>query len=160
LYGIKKYEYRKRFCNEQTIAYLYLSSPIQELIGIMELGKPIFLEEEIKSHDKFGEQYYRLNRCIENKEKYAIPIISFSMLKEPISINKIKAIAPDFSVPQCYLNIENYPKLLTFIDNCEFYPKEFIHNHDKIYDDNIGMLCSEMEKQKNLKLRIKNLLII
>ncbi|MEG1009585.1 MAG: hypothetical protein RSF67_07240, partial [Clostridia bacterium] len=40
-YDIKKYEYRKRFCKEATTAYLYLSSPCQKVIGIMELGVPI-----------------------------------------------------------------------------------------------------------------------
>ena len=39
LYGIKKYEYRKRFCDEETIAYLYLSGKSRQVVGIVELGK-------------------------------------------------------------------------------------------------------------------------
>lgn len=38
LYDIKKYEYRKRFCKEATTAYLYLSAPLQVVIGVMEMG--------------------------------------------------------------------------------------------------------------------------
>lgn len=50
LYDIKKYEYRKRFCKEPTTAYLYLSAPIQEVIGIMELGVPIMTKDIINQY--------------------------------------------------------------------------------------------------------------
>ena len=33
LYGIKKYKYRKRFCNEETKAYLYLSGKVKKQDG-------------------------------------------------------------------------------------------------------------------------------
>ena len=45
LYGVKKYEYRKRFCNEETVAYLYLSGKSRQVVGIMELGVPIRLDK-------------------------------------------------------------------------------------------------------------------
>ena len=44
LYGIKKYEYRKRFCDEETRAYLYLSGKSRQVVGVMELGRPIRLD--------------------------------------------------------------------------------------------------------------------
>ena len=44
LYGIKKYEYRKRFCDEETKAYLYLSGKSRQVVGIMELGKTVRLD--------------------------------------------------------------------------------------------------------------------
>ena len=47
LYDIKKYEYRKRFCDEPTCAYLYLSSPVKKVIGIMQLGKRIHMDQII-----------------------------------------------------------------------------------------------------------------
>lgn len=43
LYDIKKYEYRKRFIDEETKAYLYLSGKSRQVIGVMELGKLIRL---------------------------------------------------------------------------------------------------------------------
>ena len=57
LYGIKKYEYRKRFCDEKTKAYLYLSGKVRQVIGIMELGKPIRL-------DLTRDDYLKLSRNI------------------------------------------------------------------------------------------------
>lgn len=52
LYGIKKYEYRKRFCKESVTAYLYLSTPVKEIIGIIELGQPLIIKEIISDIDK------------------------------------------------------------------------------------------------------------
>src|SRR5690554_5039456 len=86
LYGIKKYEYRKRFCKEPVKAYLYLSSPIREIIGIMELGQPLIINEIINNIDKQTQAYTRLENCLKNREQYAIPIESLRLYKKPISM--------------------------------------------------------------------------
>lgn len=39
--GTKIYEYRKRFCNEPVIAYMYVSTPVKAITGIIELGQRI-----------------------------------------------------------------------------------------------------------------------
>lgn len=145
LYDIKKYEYRKRFCNEPTTAYLYLSSPVREVIGIMELGKPINISEIINQFDINSDTYKRLEHNLNNREIFAIPIESFQLYKEPISIEEIKELEPNFFVPQCYLNIENFPKVYSMLLNQSKYDKEFYNSHDFIYNDNLGMSCKEME---------------
>ena len=145
LYDIKKYEYRKRFCDEPTTAYLYLSSPIRKVIGIMELGKPLHMDEIVLNYDKNTDVYRRLNDCLNGGEKYAVPIESFQLFKVPVSINKIKEIEPNFFVPQCYLNLENYNNVLNYLKNQDMYDIEFFNNHDKIYEDNLAMTCKEME---------------
>ena len=50
LYDIKKYEYRKRFTDQETLCYLYLSSKSKCIVGVLKLGKPIRLDKE---RDKF-----------------------------------------------------------------------------------------------------------
>jgi len=151
LYGIKKYEYRKRFCKESTRAYLYLSSPVQEVIGIMELGIPIMIEEAVETYSKEHPAYKRLIQCIENGEKFAIPIESLQLYKQPVSIDTIKQLEPDFFVPQCYLNIENYPKVYNYLNKQEMYEKEFTNDHNNIYEYNIGSSCREMETTEEFK---------
>ena len=145
LYDIKKYEYRKRFCDEPTTAYLYLSSPVRKVIGIMELGKPLHIDEIVLNYGKNADVYRRLNDCLNVGEKYAIPIESFQLFKTPISIDKIKEIEPNFFVPQCYLNLENYNNVLSYLKNQDMYDIEFFNKHDKIYEDNLAMTCKEME---------------
>lgn len=151
LYGIKKYEYRKRFCTEPTRAYLYLSSPVREIIGIMELGEPIIIEDIINNYDKNSIVYERLSKSIESREKFAIPIESFQLFKKPIGIDKIKKLAPNFFVPQCYLDITKHEKLYNYIKSREVFEPEFTHKHFEIYHDNIGCTCREMETFQEFK---------
>ncbi|MEG1647987.1 MAG: hypothetical protein RRY16_02885 [Bacilli bacterium] len=154
-YDIKKYEYRKRFCKEATTAYLYLSSPCQKVIGIMELGVPIMTEEIINAHLDNSILKNRINHCIENGEKFAIPIESFRLFKNPIPISKLKEIDEKFSVPQCYLNIEKYKKIFEYINKQELYDNEFVNTHEDIYTNNFGMSCLEMEQTSEFKEKDK-----
>ena len=153
LYNIKMYEYRKRFCDEPTTAYLYLSAPVQEVVGIMELGKPIHTTEQIKNYDKNSIIYNRIKQCIENGEKFAIPIESLQLLKKPISIKELKKIDNSFNVPQCYLNIENFPKIYTYLTSQELYDKEYVNSHAKLYEDNFCMTCREMEETNEFEIK-------
>lgn len=146
LYNIKKYEYRKRFCKEPITAFLYLSAPVQEVIGIVELGMPIdliLIKDKYKNKDKCI--YERINKTIDGREVFAIPIESLQLFKEPVSINQIKKIDNDFHVPQCYLNIEKYNEVYNFLCDRELYEKEFLNQHKEIYENNFCVSCSEME---------------
>lgn len=145
LYDIKKYEYRKRFCNESTTAYLYLSSPVREVIGIMELGIPLKIPEIIKEFDINSNTYRRLEQNLNNGEIFAIPIEIIQLYKTPISIEEIKEVDSNFHVPQCYLNIEKFPSVYSMLLNYPKYDKEFYNNHSFLYNDNLGMSCKEME---------------
>lgn len=145
LYDIKKYEYRKRFCDEPTRAYLYLSSPIQKVIGIMDLGKPIRMDEVINNYSEDSLIYSRIKACLNSGEKYAIPIESLRLYKKPIPISKLKEIDNNFFVPQCYLNIEKFKEIYAYLLQQEMYDIEFFNLHDEIYIENFAMTCREME---------------
>ena len=158
LYNIKKYEYRKRFCDEPTTAYLYLSSPIKKVVGIMELGKALHMDEIISNYSKESEGYGRFIKCLEGGEKFAIPIESFQLFKNPIAIEKIKQIKNDFSVPQCYLNLQNYKSALDYLESQPRFDIEFYNQHDMIYEDNLAMTCKEMELTDEFILKDKKYL--
>lgn len=86
LYGIKKYEYRKRFCKEPVIAYLYLSSPVQEVIGKIKFEKPLMTKELLDVYSNNEKIKSKLLRCLENKEQYIIPIVSLQLFENPVTI--------------------------------------------------------------------------
>ena len=145
LYGIKKYEYRKSFCKEPVRAYLYLTSPVSEFIGILELGlahHPVDIKSTFFEDHNINK---RMDTCIENKERAIVPIESFQMFKMPISLSKIKNNGIDFTVPRAFTYIDN-KEILIYLESQETYEKEFFHSHENIYKDNIGVMCSEMEK--------------
>lgn len=145
LYGIKKYEYRKRFCKEATTAYLYLSAPIQKVVGIMELGVPIMIREIVDCYSSDTAICKRAECCIEGGEQYAIPIESLQLYKNPIPITKIKQLAPTFSVPRCYLEITKFASVYELLNSEEMYDVEFYNPHDSLYEDNFGCTCKDME---------------
>lgn len=149
LYGMKKYEYRKRFKNEPVKAFLYLSSPVQEVVGILELEKPLLNSDLLKKLDKNIPAYQRINKNILDGEKYSIPIKSLQLYKTPISLKELKEVSSEFFIPHSYLNIENHPKILEILENRPLYEKEFIHNHSDLYLENLGMSCKEMESTKD-----------
>jgi len=145
LYDIKKYEYRKRFCKEATTVYLYLSAPLQVVIGVMEMGVPIMIKETLDKYPGDNIINKRAQSCIESGELYAIPIESLQLYKEPISISKINQIAPTFRVPRCYLDITKFNEVYTYLHSQDMYDIEFYNEHYNLYENNFGCTCKEME---------------
>lgn len=151
LYGMKKYEYRKRFCNEETRAYLYLSGNKQMVIGIMELGVPIRLDKTLSDYKEYPLTFKRVNSYVLNREICAIPIKSLTLFKEPIKLSEIKGIIPDFRPPRMYYIVNDNTKLKSILSKRELRDIEFIHGHDSIYYDNLAMSVKEMVETPKFK---------
>ena len=83
LYGIKKYEYRKRFCAEETRAYLYLSGKSQQVVGVMELDKPIRLDLTRENYLEYPETLKRVDEYIVSNDINAVPIKSLALFDSP-----------------------------------------------------------------------------
>ncbi len=151
LYGIKKYEYRKRFCDEETKAYLYLSGKSRQVIGVMELGKTIRLDLTRDNYLDYSETLKRVDKYILSKDINAIPIKSLALFDKPISLDDIRKDIPNFMPPQMYFVLDNHPKLKSLLVHQSLGDKLFVHNHDKIYYDNLAMSVSELEKTDEFK---------
>lgn len=114
--GLKRYEYRSRFCKEECIAYLYLSAPVKEVVAKIKFGSRIELKdwEEIFSDDK--EAMNRLREFVDKEGKrYAIPILEFQEI-EKITLQELKNKFPDFAPPRSYYILDNKPLLLEFLN--------------------------------------------
>lgn len=160
LYGIKKYEYRKRFCDEETKAYLYLSGKARLIIGALELLKPIRLDSTRNDYIDYPNTLKRVDNYISNSTINAIPIKSLSLFKNPISLDDIRNRIPGFMPPQLYYVLDNNPQLKCLLEAQPISTKLFSHNHDKIYFDNLAMSVSELKKTEEFnkldKLYSKN----
>ncbi len=152
LYGIKKYEYRKRFCNEEVKAYLYLSGKSRRVVGIMELGKPIRLDLTRSKYLNYSETLKRVDKYILKRDIYAIPIKSLILFDNPISLNEIRQQIPGFMPPQMYFVLDNHPKLKILLERQLLNRKVFIHQHDEIYYENLAMSVSELKETKQFKI--------
>jgi len=151
LYGIKKYEYRKRFCGEETKAYLYLSGKSRHVVGVMELGKPVRLDLTREKYLDYPETLKRVNEYILNKDINAVPIKSLALFNNPISLDDIRNVIPNFMSPQMYFVLDNHPKLKSLLEKQPLNEKLFVHNHNGIYYDNLAMSVSELEKTERFK---------
>lgn len=151
LYGIKKYEYRKRFCDEETKAYLYLSGKSRQVVGIMELGKPIRLD--LTRDDYLSEPHtlMRVDKYILSKDINAIPIKSLALFENPLQLTDIRKEMPGFMPPQMYFILDNHPDLKKLLENQSITKKIFCHKHDKIYYDNLAMSVSELKATEEFK---------
>ena len=157
LYGIKKYEYRKRFCDEETIAYLYLSGKSRQVIGIMELGKPIRLDDTRDNYIDYPDTLKRVDEYIESNDINAIPIKSLSLFKNPLSLEDIRKEIPTFMPPQMYFVLDNHLKLKHLLKQQKVCEKVFYHEHDCIYYDNLAKSVSELKKtDEYMNLKKKN----
>ncbi len=105
----KIYEYRNRFPNEEIKAYIYVSSPVQAIAGILYLDRRI----EVNS---WKENYYADKGVIEridmrkDRNKYAMPISSLQSI-ENITINMMSKKVKKFIIPESYYYLNNYPEI-------------------------------------------------
>lgn len=113
--GNKIYEYRNKFANEELLAYLYVSKPIQEISGIIRLGKRELLSDwkEIYKDDKIV--VGRIEDYEKRKNKYAMPVLSYQRTSG-IKLCEIQSEFPEFLIPQSYYYLDNLP-LLEYIEN-------------------------------------------
>ena len=73
---------------------------------------------------------------------------SFTLFKTPVHVDTLKKLDEHFTIPQCYLNLENYPIIFNYLKLQECYDIEFVNSHNQIYENNFAMTCKEMEQTK------------
>ncbi|MBA4493673.1 hypothetical protein ACFO25_04680 [Paenactinomyces guangxiensis] len=139
--GIKKYEFRRRYVNQPSIAFIYVPTPVQAIRSVIQFGQPIV--DSVKgiadiaeaSQKGAGEQVEKYFAGLDRG--YAIPVMHVKELK-PITIYEIKRRFPVFTPPQSYLKLENKPDILrylvmkaTYIHQVEFLiPNEVFKNEE------------------------------
>ena len=134
--GNKIYEYRNKFANQELLAYLYVSKPIQEISGIIRLGKRELLSDWKELYKDDRKVIARIEDYQQRKNKYAMPVLSFQRTTG-IKLNVIKEMFPDFLIPQSYYYLDNLP-LLDYIEKHIYLEGEpGIHNFDSIDKDEI-----------------------
>ena len=151
LYGFKKYEYRKRFCDEETKAYLYLSGNSRQVVGVMELGKPIRLDLTREDYLEYPDTLKTIDEYIFSRDINAIPIKSLALFDNPIDLDEIRKQIPSFMPPQMYFVLDNHPKLKLLLEKQLLNKKLFVNNHENIYYDNLAMSVSELKKTKEFQ---------
>lgn len=128
--GVKIFEHRRTFPNEPIKAYMYVSSPVCAITGILYLGK----RHELKDWEAaFANDKEALSRIRKYKESYnyAMEIMEFQETTE-IPLAQIRNNIQGFVVPQMYYYLDGKPLLKYIEDNLKYRKTNIKHTFENI----------------------------
>lgn len=135
--GQKIFEYRHQFYTEAINAYLYISKPVQKIVGYIEFDKRINLEDWKEKYKNNTEISSRIGDYISRNYKYAMPINRFRMTTE-ITLQDLKKDLKRFIIPESYYYLDNFGELENYIKrNIKFTGEILENNFEKIDEINI-----------------------
>jgi predicted transcriptional regulator len=94
---------------------MYVSSPMKMIVGKIHLGRKINLNTWKEQYKEDVSVCERIDDFL-TRHTYVMPILSFQMTKE-ITLTELRKFNPDFTCPQMYYYLENYPDLFEYIRN-------------------------------------------
>lgn len=135
--GKKIFEYRHQFYTEPIGAYLYISKPIQKIVGYIEFDKRIELKDWKDKYKDNMEVRKRIDDYISRNYKYAMPINKFKMTTE-IPLSDLKNNLEKFIIPESYYYLDNFIELKEYIEkNIDFTDEVVENNFQVVTDENI-----------------------
>lgn len=138
LTGKKIYEHRKVFPSEPVKAYLYVSSPIKSIVGIMHLDHKVNIESWKEKYASDEDAVARIDRYLE-QHKVAMEIIDFQDTNK-IPLEKLREDLPGFVVPQMYYFVENSDLLRYLEENLVPVGEKIVHDFSNITSD---LICRD-----------------
>ncbi|MDB4897787.1 MAG: family N-acetyltransferase [Firmicutes bacterium] len=116
--GTKQYEYRRRFANRPTAAFLYVSSPVKAVCGFVEFGQPIVGSPraigEVAEGERPGSGAMIEQFMAGVRQGYAIPVLSFRETPA-VSLDALRHAFAPFAAPQSYIILDKQPDLLEYL---------------------------------------------
>lgn len=145
LSGEKIYEHRKVFPDEHVKAYIYVSSPMKSICGIMYLSNKTSL---LEWREKFKDDPKCIKRIDEYlpKHKFAMEINRFENTNA-IPLSKLRDDLTKFIVPQMYYFIEN-SELLEYLEK-NLIPDGVVvtHTYENVTSD---MICKIQQNKSSV----------
>lgn len=124
--GDKKFEHRKRFCNERVRAFLYIGKPRQEIVAEICLEKRENLSDWLITYKDDIDACKRIKDFM-MRNKYAMKVLWLKEL-EPISLEKIHRLYPSVTAPWSFHDLDKKADALKWIDEYKCYTGYEIQN--------------------------------
>lgn len=128
--GEKIYEHRRVFPDESVKVYLYISTPVKAIVGIMRLDNRVQIESWKKKYSYDEATLSRIDNYL-SKHTVAMEITEFQMTNA-IPLEKLRNDLPGFVVPQMYYYIENTELLKYLEKNLDPVGEPIKHSFDNI----------------------------
>lgn len=132
--GQKIFEYRHQFYTEAINAYLYISKPVQKIVGYIEFGKRNNLQDWKEKYKANIEVSNRIDDYISRNYKYAMPINKFKMTTE-ITLDDLRNNLKKFIIPESYYYLDNFTDLNDYIKSNIEFTGEILENKFEIIED-------------------------
>ena len=134
--GVKIFEHRRNFPDEPIMAYMYVSTPVKAITGIVYLGKRHLLSDW-KEEFKYDKDAVARIEEYEKSYRYVMEILEFQETSE-ISLDELRKNVPGFVAPQMYVYLNN-TDLGQYIEKViEYREVNIKHNFDKISE---SLIC-------------------
>lgn len=126
----KTYEHRKVFPNKPIEAYLYVSTPVKMITGIMHLNSKIDIESRKTLYADDADALKRIDEYLK-RHKYAMEISDFQETNM-MSLEKLREDILAFVVPQMYCFMEESPLLNYLHKNISPVGSKSVHDFSDI----------------------------
>lgn len=131
--GEKIYEHRKVFPDEPVLAYLYVSTPVKAIVGIMKLKHKTNIENWKTKYSYDPATITRIEDYLKHY-KFAMEIAEFQETNS-ISLDRLRSDLPKFVVPQMYYYIDG-SELLDYLEkNLNPIGEKIVHDFSNITSD-------------------------
>ncbi len=130
--GEKIFEHRRNFPDEPIMAYMYVSSPVKAITGIVYMGKRHCLSDWLKEYREDSYAVTRIKEYIETYHyRYAMEIGRFQETSQ-IALDDLRENIPGFVAPQMYIYLDG-TELLEYIEsNLKMTDLQVEHSFERI----------------------------
>ena len=130
--GQKIFEHRRNFPDEPIMAYMYVSSPVKAITGVVYLGKRHCLSDWLEYYKEDSNAVTRIKEYMETYHyRYAMEIDSFQETSQ-ISLDDLRENIPGFVAPQMYIYLDG-TELLEYIEsNLKMTDLQVEHSFERI----------------------------
>ena len=137
--GEKIFEHRRKFCNEEVRAYLYLGKPRQQIVAEIGLSQRKLLSDWLIQYQDDKEVTNRIERFMQ-KNKYVMKVLWFKEI-EPISIVELQEKYPELKIPISFHFLDKKPNVLKWLDvNKQYTGYKLENDFSNISKDDICVL--------------------
>lgn len=130
--GLKIFEHRRNFPDEPIMAYMYVSSPVKAITGIVYLDKRHCLSDWLEEYKEDSNAIARIKEYMETYHyRYAMEIAKFQETSK-ISLDDLRKNVPGFVAPQMYIYLDG-TELLEYIEsNLKMIDLQVEHSFERI----------------------------
>ena len=126
IYGDKIFEHRKKFCDEEVRAFLYLGKPRQQIVAEIGLSRRELLSDWLIRYQDDMDVVVRIQDFMQ-RNKFAMKVLWFREI-EPISIIELQKKYPELKIPISFHFLDKKLDVLKWLDENKKYTGYQIEN--------------------------------